>query len=46
MAIVQDFEGIAIEDGDDLAGEVGGERETCSEHGAKDFGKSVQRGYS
>jgi hypothetical protein len=43
---VQDFEGVAVENGDDGAGEVRSERDTCSEHGTKDFGRSVQRWYS
>ena len=37
VLVVQDFDGVAVEDGDDGAGEVSSERETCSTHAGKDY---------
>jgi hypothetical protein len=35
--VVQDFEGVAVEDGDNGAGEVDSEQRACSEYAAKDY---------
>jgi len=35
--VVEDFDGVAVDHSDNSSGEVGGERETCSEHAAKDY---------
>ena len=35
--VVQGFDSVAVDHSDNSSGEVGGERETCSEHAAKDY---------